>query len=66
MVDSKTPASGRIFISYRRQETSHLAGRLYDLIFGSRTCGQTVCVLGIRRSMYMAGKQTSYPFTWFH
>lgn len=30
MIESSPPASGQIFISYRRQETSHLAGRLYD------------------------------------
>jgi hypothetical protein len=24
------PASGRVFISYRRQESSGMAGRLYD------------------------------------
>jgi hypothetical protein len=29
------PPAGRVFISYRRQETSHLAGRLYDR-FASR------------------------------
>jgi hypothetical protein len=28
------PASGRVFISYRRQETSGLAGRLYDRLAG--------------------------------
>lgn len=30
MVESSASMSGRVFISYRRQDTSHLAGRLYD------------------------------------
>ena len=30
MAESEAPFRGRIFISYRRQETGDLAGRLYD------------------------------------
>jgi hypothetical protein len=40
MVGSIPPALGRIFMSYRREETAYLTGWLYDRLMGRYGDGQ--------------------------
>ncbi len=40
MVESAAPSPGRIFISYRREETAYPAGWLYDRLAGRDGDGQ--------------------------
>jgi hypothetical protein len=70
------PAAGSVFISYRREDTSHLAGRLYDRLaarFGDANVFMDVDTLdpgvdfaeaGLCRPTSQAADGLTIPTTW--